>query len=95
MDRSTSIEAAQAAIDAWVVEYNTRRPHQSLDMAYPADRFHTAGAEARTAAGGRAAAVEAAGGLGPGRWPSPAQRAAVEQEPPRQDTVMPGQRWVG
>ena len=33
------VAAAQAAIDAFVVEYNTDRPHQSLDMATPADRF--------------------------------------------------------
>jgi transposase InsO family protein len=41
-----SMEAAQAAIDAWVVEYNTRRPHQSLEMACPAERFLTPAAEA-------------------------------------------------
>ena len=35
-----SLAAAQAELDEWVVEYNTRRPHQSLDMAVPADRFH-------------------------------------------------------
>jgi transposase InsO family protein len=30
----------QATLDVWVAEdYNTRRPHQSLDMASPADRF--------------------------------------------------------
>jgi transposase InsO family protein len=34
-----SIADAQAAVDAWRVDYNTRRPHQSLDMAYPGDRF--------------------------------------------------------
>jgi transposase InsO family protein len=33
------IEGAQAAIDAWREEYNQRRPHQSLDMACPADKF--------------------------------------------------------
>ena len=33
------IETAQAAIDAFRLEYNTDRPHQSLDMAFPADRF--------------------------------------------------------
>jgi hypothetical protein len=33
------LAAAQAAIDAFVLEYNTTRPHQSLDMAFPADRF--------------------------------------------------------
>ncbi|MBX6752499.1 MAG: IS481 family transposase, partial [Micromonosporaceae bacterium] len=33
------LAAAQGAIDAFVVEYNTSRPHQSLAMAFPADRF--------------------------------------------------------
>jgi transposase InsO family protein len=37
-----SLAAAQAAVDAWRVEYNTTRPHQSLDMASPADRFQPA-----------------------------------------------------
>jgi transposase InsO family protein len=35
-----SLAAAQAELDEWVTDYNTRRPHQSLDMAVPADRFH-------------------------------------------------------
>ena len=30
---------AQAAIDAFRLEYNTNRPHQSLGMDFPADRF--------------------------------------------------------
>ena len=38
-DPFTDLEAAQAAVDAWVVEYNTVRPHQALDMACPADQF--------------------------------------------------------
>jgi len=29
----------QSALDAWRQEYNTDRPHQSLDMAFPASRF--------------------------------------------------------
>jgi hypothetical protein len=33
------LEAVQAAVDAFRVEYNTDRPHQSLGMAFPADRF--------------------------------------------------------
>jgi transposase InsO family protein len=33
------LESAQAAVDAFRHEYNTDRPHQSLDMAFPADRF--------------------------------------------------------
>ncbi|QXJ24046.1 transposase [Actinomadura graeca] len=35
------LDAARAAVAGWVVDYNTRRPHQSLSMAYPADRFDT------------------------------------------------------
>jgi transposase InsO family protein len=34
-----TIACAQAAVDAWREEYNTTRPHQSLDMASPADKF--------------------------------------------------------
>ena len=34
-----SLEAAQKQLDAWVEAYNTERPHQSLDMATPAERF--------------------------------------------------------
>ncbi len=34
-----SFQAAQQSLDAWVVQYNTQRPHQALDMATPADRF--------------------------------------------------------
>jgi transposase InsO family protein len=34
-----TLTAAQRALDAWVLEYNTTRPHQSLKMATPASRF--------------------------------------------------------
>jgi transposase InsO family protein len=37
-----SLEALQAALDAWREEYNTDRPHQSLNMAFPASRFGSA-----------------------------------------------------
>ncbi|MFC4591846.1 IS481 family transposase [Sphaerisporangium corydalis] len=33
------LEHAQAALDVWVADYNTARPHQALDMATPASRF--------------------------------------------------------
>ena len=36
-----SLEHAQAELDAWVESYNTDRPHQSLKMQTPAERFHT------------------------------------------------------
>ena len=35
----SSLATAQAELDEWVVEYNTNRPHQALDMATPAERF--------------------------------------------------------
>jgi transposase InsO family protein len=34
-----SLKAAQSALDAWVRDYNTQRPHQALDMATPSERF--------------------------------------------------------
>ena len=34
-----SLTAAQRALDAWVLDYNTSRPHQALNMATPAERF--------------------------------------------------------
>jgi Integrase core domain len=40
------LAAAQAAVDAWVHQYNTVRPHQAIGMAVPADRFSTARARA-------------------------------------------------
>ncbi len=36
------LEAAQAAVDAWVQQYNYSRPHQALGMATPAQRFQPA-----------------------------------------------------
>lgn len=35
----TSLATAQGAVDEWVAFYNTERPHQSLEMATPAERF--------------------------------------------------------
>jgi len=36
-----SLDQAQARLDAWVGSYNSDRPHQSLDMATPAERYAT------------------------------------------------------
>jgi hypothetical protein len=41
----SSLRTAQQALDEWVEHYNTERPHQSLDMATPAQRFRTADAD--------------------------------------------------
>jgi transposase InsO family protein len=38
----TNLTAAQHALDEWVADYNTARPHQSLHMDTPADRFTAA-----------------------------------------------------
>ena len=38
-----TIEELQAALDAWVLEYNTTRPHQSIGDRPPAERFALAG----------------------------------------------------
>lgn len=38
----SSLVDAQAALDGWVHDYNSERPHQSLKMATPAERFSAA-----------------------------------------------------
>lgn len=45
-----SVEEAQAAVDAYVLHYNTDRPHQALDVTapvIPAERFQPVRAEQR------------------------------------------------
>jgi hypothetical protein len=88
------MEAAQAAIDAWVEEYNRRRPHQALDMAYPADRFFAAGEEARRAADAQLLPLKLPATLATA-LAAPTATGAAEEEPPRPDVVIPGQRWIG
>jgi transposase InsO family protein len=41
------LDTAQAAVDAFRVEYNTQRPHQALNMAFPTDRFTARPADER------------------------------------------------
>lgn len=43
------VAAAQAAIDDWLQDYNSARPHQSLGMTAPAARFAAATARAEAA----------------------------------------------
>ena len=37
--RHATVEELQAALDTWVVEYNTERPHRSCGGRPPAERF--------------------------------------------------------
>jgi transposase InsO family protein len=81
-----NIPAAQAAVDAWVVEYNTRRPHQSLNMAVPADRFHTTTAVEKTAQDQQ---------LLPLKLPVSIEHALAADAEPTRELVVPVQRWAG
>jgi transposase InsO family protein len=40
-----TLPVAQQAIDAWITEYNTDRPHQSIGRCTPAERFATRSAD--------------------------------------------------
>jgi len=76
-----TVEKLQAALDAWVEEYNTIRPHQALGMRPPIERFQLA------AGPGVETVVE----------PSaiPAMPPATVVEPVPQIVRLPGvQRWV-
>ena len=56
-DQYATLAELQAALDAWVTEYNTARPHQSCGGRPPAERFQLAGRNR--------AAVDAETGIGP------------------------------
>jgi transposase InsO family protein len=70
-----TVEQAQAAVDLFVAEYNYDRPHQGIDDAFPADRFHH-----RTAAADRAEVLplRLPAGLLPTALPAPRTPPAVE-----------------
>jgi transposase InsO family protein len=79
--RHATLEELQAALDVWVEEYNTVRPHQALGMRPPIERFQLA------AGPGVETVVE----------PSavPAVPAAAVVEPSPRVVRLPGvQRWV-
>ena len=70
------LEDVQAALDHWVADdYNTRRPHQSLDMASPADRFVPVPEVERDAL--------------PLRLPAALVAAPSPPEPPKPERVLP------
>ncbi|WBC13425.1 IS481 family transposase [Micromonospora sp. WMMA1998] len=72
-----TVEEAQAAVDAFAAEYNYDRPHQGIDDAFPADRFHrpTAG-QSQTAAD--VLPLRLPGGLLPIAAPAPRKPLPVE-----------------
>lgn len=47
----TNLKTAQQALDEWIAYYNTARPHQSLDMVTPAERFAAGAALSAPVAG--------------------------------------------
>jgi transposase InsO family protein len=53
----TNLKTAQRALDEWVDDYNTNRPHQALKMATPAQRFG-AGAPASAPSTSKSARTE-------------------------------------
>ncbi|WP_370666489.1 DDE-type integrase/transposase/recombinase [Streptomyces sp. IBSBF 2507] len=77
-----SIEDAQAALDVWVDEYNSMRPHQVLDMQSPADRFTPVPDEERDMLGLRVPGMLAV--VPPQRTPP------AEPEPVVEAPVSPG-----
>ena len=89
-----SVLAAQAAIDTWVAGYNCDRPHQSLDMAYPADRFASS-QQARQSSEALLPlrlppSLELAPTPAPTPEPAPAPASApAYPQPVRQDTETP------
>ncbi|MGW6496843.1 IS481 family transposase [Nonomuraea angiospora] len=93
------LAAFQAALDAWVEHYNTARPHQSLDMAVPADRFTPVGAAERellplrlqailTAAPDPAPAADAAAA-------TPKRKSSDEDMPVTGQPAAPAVSWPG
>jgi len=79
------LEDVQATLDDWVEgDYNTRRPHRSLDMASPADRFAPVPAAEREALPLRLPAALAAA-------PVPPAAPSAEPEPAlRVPALVPG-----
>jgi len=79
--RYATIEQLQEGLDAWVVQYNTQRPHQSLGMRPPVDRFALA-----AAVPGEVEVLE----------PVPVVAPGISQQPPgRAGMRLAGvQRWV-
>ena len=99
-----SIEAAQAAVDAWRQVYNTARPHQSLDMATPAERFRASAGSEDELPLWAPADLEPVSGPVPGCAEAPAAEPASWPDAVEVDRVVPAsgnmavgpqQFWLG
>jgi transposase InsO family protein len=98
-----SLQALQAGLDAWREEYNADRPHQSLNMAFPASRFIPAASPLplRVPPQLTAASAQQAEQHGPSSAGPPAAAAPDGQEAPlvavEADRVVPpsGNLWIG
>ena len=64
----TTLAAAQAELDAWVEEYNRRRPHQAIGMVPPAQRFFAAGTAQPVPIRSRTASRRPEAARGDGTW---------------------------
>jgi transposase InsO family protein len=77
-----SVEEAQAALDVWVKEYNTERPHQSIGMVAPIERFRLAAPEPAKATATQSEAAAAPAGknrAAPAPAPAPAAPATTRR----------------
>jgi hypothetical protein len=87
-----TIEDLQHAFDAWVVHYNTQRPHQALGMRPDIDRFALAGDTA--AAGGSPGVVDPVPvAIAERRTPAALTGSDAVSGPPR-PRLAGVQRWV-
>ena len=86
---SCTVAELQAALDGWVVHYNTERPHQSVGMRPPADRFRLAATRTAVVADRRRTLAD----------PPPRRRAGDAPRPPGVSAVgrpAPARcRWPG
>ena len=98
-----SLEALQAALDAWREEYRYDRPHQSVAMAFPASRFSPADSPLKLRVPSQMTNPATAGK--PVHWQPcsgpPAGAVASQQEPSllavEADRAVPpsGNLWIG
>jgi len=90
-----TVEAAQAAVDAWVAEYNTDRPHEAHDMDSPASRFiPEQDADSATLLPLRLPAA-LTGVASPSAAPPEATSAEEAQEPDVASRALPVTEWSG